>query len=72
MLRSCCSTCLEDSYGIAAKPSKSGMKSIGVVYHSGYGHATSKRWFKQDWKDRIAAGLTRSAQINGDKHFTLH
>jgi len=48
------------------------MKSISVVYHSGYGHATSKRWFNQDWKDRIAAGLTRSAQINGDKHFTLH
>ncbi|MGB5612700.1 MAG: hypothetical protein WBM67_08590 [Sedimenticolaceae bacterium] len=48
------------------------MKSIGVVYHSGYGHATSKRWFNQDWKDRIASGLTQSAQINGDKHFTLH
>jgi len=48
------------------------MKSISVVYHVGYGHATSKRWFHQDWTDKIAAGLTHSAQINGYKHFTLH
>jgi hypothetical protein len=48
------------------------MRNVSVVYHSVYGHATSKHWFNQGWNDRIATGLTRSAQINGDKHFTLH
>ena len=33
---------------------------------------SSKRWFNQDWKDKIAAGFTNSASMNGDKHSTLH
>lgn len=37
-----------------------------------FADATSKRWFTQDWKDRIAAGFTNSASMNGDKHSTLH
>ena len=37
-----------------------------------FADATSKRWFNQDWKDKLAAGFTNSASINGDKHSTLH
>ena len=37
-----------------------------------FADATSKRWFNQDWKDKIAAGFTNSASMNGDKHSTLH
>ncbi len=33
---------------------------------------TSKRWFSLAWKDKIAAGFTNSASMNGDKHSTLH
>ena len=33
---------------------------------------SSKRWFNQDWKDKIATGFTNSASMNGDKHSTLH
>lgn len=29
-------------------------------------------WFGMGWKDRIAAGFTNSASMNGDKHSTLH
>jgi NAD(P)H dehydrogenase (quinone) len=36
-----------------------------------FADASSKRWFSQDWKDKIAAGFTNSASINGDKHSTL-
>ena len=37
-----------------------------------FADATSKRWFNQAWKDKIAAGFTNSASMNGDKHSTLH
>lgn len=33
---------------------------------------SSKIWFKQQWKDKIAAGFTNSASINGDKLSTIH
>lgn len=34
--------------------------------------ATSKPWYTQQWKDKIAAGFTNSASMNGDKLSTLH
>ncbi len=34
--------------------------------------ASSKPWFAQVWKDKIAAGFTNSATMNGDKLSTLH
>jgi len=37
-----------------------------------FADATSKRWFNQDWKNKVAAGFTNSASMNGDKHSTLH
>ena len=33
--------------------------------------ASSKPWFAQVWKDKIAAGFTNSATLNGDKFSTL-
>lgn len=33
--------------------------------------ATSKPWYTQAWKDKIAAGFTNSASMNGDKLSTL-
>jgi NAD(P)H dehydrogenase (quinone) len=33
---------------------------------------SSKKWFSQNWKNKIAAGFTNSASMNGDKHSTLH
>jgi NAD(P)H dehydrogenase (quinone) len=37
-----------------------------------FADASSKRWFSQAWKDKLAAGFTNSASMNGDKHSTLH
>ena len=37
-----------------------------------FADATSKPWFSQAWKDKLFAGFTNSASINGDKHSTLH
>ena len=34
--------------------------------------ASSKAWFGQAWKDKLFAGFTNSATMNGDKHSTLH
>ncbi len=34
--------------------------------------ASSKPWFTQVWKNKLAAGFTNSASMNGDKHSTLH
>ncbi|TBO34349.1 flavodoxin family protein [Aquabacterium lacunae] len=34
--------------------------------------ASSRIWFNQGWKDKIAAGFTNSASMNGDKLSTLH
>jgi len=37
-----------------------------------FADASSKPWFAQVWKDKIAAGFTNSASMNGDKLSTLH
>jgi multimeric flavodoxin WrbA len=34
--------------------------------------ASSKPWYTQAWKNKIAAGFTNSASMNGDKLSTLH
>jgi NAD(P)H dehydrogenase (quinone) len=36
-----------------------------------FADATSKAWFTQKWKDKLFAGFTNSASMNGDKHSTL-
>ncbi|MCJ0762785.1 flavodoxin family protein [Variovorax terrae] len=36
-----------------------------------FADASSKVWFAQGWKDKLAAGFTNSAGMNGDKHATL-
>ena len=36
-----------------------------------FADATSKPWFAQSWKDKIAAGFTNSASVNGDKFSTI-
>lgn len=36
-----------------------------------FAEASSKRWFGQDWKDKLAAGFTNSASKSGDKLHTL-
>lgn len=37
-----------------------------------FADASSKAWFGQGWKDKLFAGFTNSASMNGDKHSTLH
>jgi NAD(P)H dehydrogenase (quinone) len=37
-----------------------------------FADASSKPWFSQQWKDKVFAGFTNSATMNGDKHSTLH
>lgn len=36
-----------------------------------FADASSKPWFTQQWKDKVAAGFTNSASINGDKFSTI-
>ena len=36
-----------------------------------FADASSKPWFAQQWKDKVAAGFTNSAGMNGDKLNTL-
>ena len=36
-----------------------------------FADASSKPWFGQVWKDKIAGGFTNSAALNGDKGVTL-
>jgi NAD(P)H dehydrogenase (quinone) len=36
-----------------------------------FADASSKAWFSQGWKDKISAGFTNSASMNGDKQTTL-
>lgn len=36
-----------------------------------FADATSKPWMTQDWKDKLAAGFTTSASVNGDKYSTI-
>jgi multimeric flavodoxin WrbA len=37
-----------------------------------FADASSKPWFGQAWKDKLSAGFTNSATLNGDKFNTLH
>jgi len=37
-----------------------------------FADASSKAWFSQSWKDKVFAGFTNSATMNGDKLSTLH
>ena len=37
-----------------------------------FADATSKPWFSQAWKDKVFAGFTNSATMNGDKLSTVH
>ena len=37
-----------------------------------FADASSKPWFSQSWKDKLFAGFTNSATMNGDKLSTLH
>jgi multimeric flavodoxin WrbA len=37
-----------------------------------FADASSKAWFSQAWKDKLFAGFTNSATMNGDKLSTLH
>ena len=37
-----------------------------------FADATSKPWYTQAWKDKVFGGFTNSANVNGDKHSTLH
>lgn len=36
-----------------------------------FADASSKVWFTQGWKNKLFAGFTNSASMNGDKHSTL-
>ena len=36
-----------------------------------FADASSKAWFTQKWKDKLAAGFTNSATLNGDKFSTV-
>lgn len=37
-----------------------------------FADSSSKVWFTQGWKDKLFAGFTNSATMNGDKLSTLH
>lgn len=37
-----------------------------------FADASSKPWFGQAWRNKLAAGFTNSASLNGDKGETLH
>ena len=37
-----------------------------------FADASSKPWYAQKWKDKVAAGFTNSGGMNGDKLNTLH
>ncbi len=36
-----------------------------------FADATSKVWFTRGWEDKVFAGFTNSASLNGDKQVTL-
>ncbi len=36
-----------------------------------FADASSRPWYAQEWKDKVAAGFTNSAGMNGDKFNTL-
>ena len=37
-----------------------------------FADASSKPWFKQQWKNKLFGGFTNSASMNGDNHSTIH
>jgi multimeric flavodoxin WrbA len=37
-----------------------------------FADASSQPWFGQKWRDKLAAGFTNSATMNGDKFQTIH
>lgn len=37
-----------------------------------FADASSKAWFTQQWKNKVAAGFTNSASVNGDKYATIN
>ena len=37
-----------------------------------FADASAKTWYTQSWKDKVFGGFTASANVNGDKHSTLH
>ncbi|PTQ87931.1 flavodoxin family protein [Agitococcus lubricus] len=46
------------------------MGSVSGVFKV-FADASSKPWFQQKWKNKIAAGFTNSASMNGDKYATV-
>lgn len=46
------------------------MGTASGAFHA-FAEASSKRWFTQAWKDKLAAGFTNSASKSGDKLHTL-
>ncbi|MFF3513382.1 flavodoxin family protein [Streptomyces sp. NPDC002573] len=46
------------------------MGTATAAFH-GFAEASSKRWFTQEWKDKLAAGFTNSGSKSGDKLHTL-
>jgi multimeric flavodoxin WrbA len=36
-----------------------------------FADASSKAWFREQWKNKLAAGFTNSASVNGDKFSTI-
>ena len=37
-----------------------------------FADASSKRWFEDKWRNKLAGGFTNSGSMNGDKHSTIH
>ncbi|GGY03574.1 flavodoxin family protein [Streptomyces anandii] len=46
------------------------MGTASGAFHA-FAEASSKRWFGQDWRDKLAAGFTNSGSKSGDKLHTL-
>ncbi|MEV6025132.1 flavodoxin family protein [Streptomyces sp. NPDC052036] len=46
------------------------MGTASAPFH-GFAEASSKRWFTQEWNDKLAAGFTNSGSKSGDKLHTL-
>ncbi|MFR9795791.1 flavodoxin family protein [Streptomyces sp. MS06] len=46
------------------------MGTASGAFHA-FAEASSRRWFGQDWKDKLAAGFTNSGSKSGDKLHTL-
>ncbi|WP_371596755.1 flavodoxin family protein [Streptomyces sp. NBC_00564] len=46
------------------------MGTASAAFHT-FAEATSERWSRQAWKDKLAAGFTNSASKAGDKQSTL-